>query len=225
MKRLLAAAAVLATIAHGACAGELTLFADSDFRGTRATVTRDARDLNEFGFNDRASSMVIRSGTWLLCEHRDFGGYCAEFGPGEYRQLPNFNDAVSSAREITRGGRGDHRSDERGGNWGNNGNNGRRDEYRDNNRDNYRDERGGRDAVMLFSGPRFEGTQVALVGDVRSLEQAGFNDRAGSLVIRAGRWEFCEHADFHGQCVVYGPGEYPFLNQMNNRISSMRRVR
>src|SRR5690349_14263765 len=107
MKRLFAAAAAVALFAppftNAAMAGEITLFADSDFRGGRVTLQREARDLNEFGFNDRASSMVVRSGVWQLCEHRDFGGFCAEFGPGEYRNLPRFNDSISSVREIDRG--------------------------------------------------------------------------------------------------------------------------
>jgi hypothetical protein len=218
MKRLLAAAALLATCAHAAFAGELTLFTDSNFRGARITVERDAYNLADMGFNDRASSMVVRSGVWQVCEDRDFGGYCAEFGPGEYRELPRFNDRVSSVREITRGGRGYERDERRGGpGW-----RGERD-----GRGDGRDERGGArgDAVQLFAGPRFEGGAVNVSSDIRSLNDIGFNDRAVSIVIQEGRWEFCEHGDFRGQCVVFGPGRYPFLEGMNNRISSMRRVR
>jgi len=221
MKRLLAAAALLATFAQAASAGEITLFTDSDFRGARISVDRDAYNLNDMGFNDRASSIVVRSGVWQVCEDRDFGGYCAEFGPGEYRSLPRFNDRISSVREISRG-RGYDRDDRRGGpGW-----RGDRDERRDERRGDWRDERGGRgDAVQLFAGQRFEGPAVSVGGDLRSLNDVGFNDRAGSIVINEGRWEFCEHGDFRGQCVVFGPGRYPFLEGMNNRISSMRRVR
>nr|WP_156133645.1 beta/gamma crystallin-related protein [Massilia sp. JS1662] len=217
MKRLLAAAAVLATFTHAAFAGELTLFSDSNFRGQRVTIDRDAASLGDFNFNDRASSVVIRSGTWLLCEHANFGGRCEELGPGEYRELPGFNDAISSARQLDRG-RGrwrDHdRDDDRGG-W-------RGDDRGD--RGGWRGDRGGPDVVM-FAGQRFEGQQVELSQDVRALSDVGFNDRATSLIIREGRWEFCEHADFRGECVVLGPGRYDMLDRMNNRISSMRRVR
>jgi hypothetical protein len=136
----------------------------------------------------------------MLCEHANFGGRCQEFGPGEYRELPGFNDAVSSARQLDRGGRG---------------------RWRDHDRD---DDRGGPDVVM-FAGQRFEGQQVELSQDVRALSDVGFNDRATSLIIREGRWEFCEHADFRGECVVLGPGRYDVLDRMNNRISSMRRMR
>jgi hypothetical protein len=222
MKRLLAAAAVLATFAQAAFAGEITLFTDNDFRGARVTINRDAYNLADIGFNDRASSLIVRSGVWQLCEHKDFGGYCAEFGPGEYRELPRFNDNISSAREISRDGRGYDRDDRRGGpGW-----RGERDERRGDWRDG-RDERGGPrgEAVQLFSGQGFEGATVGLSGDIRALNEVGFNDRAGSIVINEGRWEFCEHGDFRGQCMVLGPGRYPALEGMNNRISSMRRVR
>lgn len=218
MKRLLAAAAVLATLTHAAVAGELTLFADSDFRGARVTVQGDARDLRRMNFNDRVSSVIVRSGTWELCADSDFRGRCAQFGPGEYRVLPNFNDSVSSVREVTRGGPPGGWQDDR---------DERREEWRERReerREEWRDEHRG-PAVELFSGPRFEGAAVPVSGDVRSMNEIGFNDRAVSLVIREGRWEFCEHADFRGQCVVFGPGRYPFLEGMNNRISSMRRVR
>lgn len=214
MKRLLAAAAVLATFTHAAFAGELTLFSDSNFRGQRVTIDRDAASLGDVNFNDRASSAVIRSGTWLLCEHANFGGRCQELGPGEYRELPGFNDAISSARQVDRGGRGRWRDDDRGGPRGEDrGDRGGR-----------RGDRGGPDVVM-FAGQRFEGQQVELSQDVRALSDVGFNDRATSLIIREGRWEFCEHADFRGECVVLGPGRYDVLDRMNNRISSMRRVR
>lgn len=212
MKRLLAAAAVLATFAQAAFAGEITLFADADFRGARVTVARDTFNLADIGFNDRTSSLIVRSGVWQLCEHKDYGGYCAEFGPGEYRELPNFNDSISSAREVTRG---------RGG-PGAPGWHGDRDERRG---DRYEERAPRGAAVQLFSGQRFEGANVGVSGDMRSLNDVGFNDRTGSIVILEGRWEFCEHGDFRGQCVVYGPGRYPFLEGMNNRISSMRRVR
>ena len=242
MKRLLAAAAVLATLTNAAFAGEVTLFADDDFRGNHVTLDRDAPNLNNFGFNDRASSVVVRSGRWQLCEHANFGGRCAEFGPGEYRQLPGFNDAVSSARQIDGGGgggggggrwrdgdrdqdrggdRGDWRDGERG-DWhgGDRGDRGDRGWHGG----GWRGERGGPD-VLMFPGPRFEGQPLELSRDLRTLTDVGFNDRASSLIIREGRWEFCEHADFRGECIVLGPGRYDFLEQMNNRISSMRRVR
>jgi hypothetical protein len=230
MKRLLAAAAVLATLTQTAFAGELTLFADSDFRGARVTLQSDTRDLRQLNFNDRVSSLVVRSGTWELCQDSNFSGRCAQFGPGEYRVLPNFNVAVSSVREVRgQGGAwrdGDRERDARREEWRERQEMREHDERRGEMRGDMRggEMRGGA-PVQLFAGPRFEGPEIAVGNDVRSMDDIGFNDRAVSLIIREGRWEFCEHGDFRGQCVVYGPGRYPFLEGMNNRISSMRRVR
>jgi len=239
MKRLFAAAAVLALCSHAAFAGELTLFADSDFRGARVTVQRDVPDLNRVGMNDRVSSMIVQSGVWLVCEHAGFGGYCAEFGPGEYRGLPRFNDSISSVREVTRGGPGRDRGDYRDGGY-------RDDGYRDGgyrdggwrgDRDDRRggdwrgddrrgdDRRGGGGDVILFTDANFGGAEVALAGNMRALNDVGFNDRASSMIIREGRWELCEDSDFRGFCAVYGPGRYPGLDRMNDRVSSLRRVR
>jgi len=226
MKRLFAAAAVLALCSHAAFAGELTLFADSDFRGARVTVQRDVPDLNRAGMNDRASSMVVRSGVWLVCEHRDFGGYCAEFGPGEYRGLPRFNDSISSVREVTRGGPGRDRGDYRDGGYRDDRDGGWRDDRDDRRGDDRRgdDRRGGGD-VILFTDANFGGAEVALSSNMRSLNDVGFNDRASSMIIREGRWEICDDSDFRGQCAVYGPGRYSGLDRMNDRVSSIRRVR
>lgn len=232
MKRLIAAAAVLASLAPAAFAGQLTLFADSEFRGSQVTLSTNVTNLNDLGFNDRTSSIVVRSGTWQLCEHKDFGGYCVDLRPGEYRFLSGFNDKISSVREVGYGQRWRDAGDDRGGEYDRRGErearrNDDRDGHRGNDGGDYRGDRGrhGGDAVQMFAGPRFEGQQFALSGNLRTLNDVGFNDRAGSLIIREGNWELCEHADFRGQCVVYGPGRYPFLGEMNNRISSMRRVR
>lgn len=226
MKRLIAAAAVLASLAPAAFAGQLTLFADNDFRGNQLTLSNPVNNLNDVGFNDRTSSIVVRSGTWQVCEHMNFGGYCVELRPGEYRSLPNFNDKISSVREVGYGDRGRDAGDARRGEREVRRNDDH-DGYRGNDGGDYRGDRGrqGGNAVQMFAGPRFEGQEIGLSDNVRSLTDVGFNDRAVSLIIREGSWELCEHSEFRGQCVVYGPGRYPFLGEMNNRISSMRRVR
>jgi hypothetical protein len=238
MKRLFAAAAVLASFTQAAVAGELIFFSEPGMHGNQVTVQRDARNLTQFGFNDAASSAVVRSGTWELCEHADFGGNCAVFERGEYPNLRRFNNKVSSARQLSgfrdneRGRDRERSRDER---VGRDDFDGRRDGGRDSvyggsrdgGRDGYRDERGGRgdDAIQLFADARFEGPSINLSNDLRNFNQANFNDKVSSLIIREGRWELCEHADYRGQCVVYGPGRYSFVEQMNDRFSSMRRVR
>jgi hypothetical protein len=218
--KILALAAALAGQVAAAHAGEITLYAHDNFRGEQVTIRDGASNLRDVGFNDRASSLIVHSGVWEACEHKDFGGYCAVFERGEYPNLRNFNNTISSVRQIERGRRYvDRDRDGRDDRW----------ERREERREEWRERRGGfdrPDPIELFEHSRFEGRRVSFQGETRSLRAAAdFNDRASSMVIYEGQWELCEHDNFGGQCVVYGPGRYDNLGNMNNRISSLRRIR
>ncbi|WP_338771543.1 beta/gamma crystallin-related protein [Massilia sp. METH4] len=222
MKRLFAAAALLASFQY-ASAGELSVFSQPDFRGARMTVRDPVRNFQDIGFNDRASSIVVHSGSWEVCEHKDFGGHCMVLERGEYRDLSRFDNQISSVREV---GRPRDRDDWRDGGrdrgaWRD------RDDRDDNDRRRgwRRDDDRRGPPVELYSGRNFGGDRVVLVGDVHSLRSREFNDRAGSLVVREGEWEVCEHDDYRGRCEVYGPGRYPGLGGLNNEASSVRRLR
>jgi hypothetical protein len=127
------------------------------------------------------------------------------------------NDAVSSVREVGRPGHGgDHRPypprPERPhpGYPGHGG--------------GHRPDMNG--AVLLFPDAGMRGRPVRLDREVHDLSRYGFNDRAESVVVNYGRWEFCVDANFRGRCVVMGPGSYGRLHGgLDRRISSVRRVR
>ncbi|TWI51654.1 beta/gamma crystallin [Pseudoduganella flava] len=226
MKRLFAAAALLASL-QPVFAGEMSLYSQPDFRGSEVTVRDAAPNFRDFGFNDRASSIVVHSGSWEVCEHKNFGGYCAVLRPGEYADLRRFNNAISSAREVERWrDRGDGRWDDDRGGWRGDGRDGR-EAWREGREERREERRGwhGGPGIELFAAPRFGGESVGLTGDTRTLRSMGFNDRAGSLIVREGEWEVCEHADYRGRCAVFGPGSYPFLGDLNNEVSSARRLR
>lgn len=191
---LLCAATLLAPLA--ASAGEITLFEDAGFRGRPVTLRYDTGDLSRMGFNDKASSIIVRSGTWEVCKDANYRGNCRTFGPGRYGSMPGMNDAISSVREVGRPGHGGgHRPDANG-------------------------------AVLLFPDAGMRGRPVRLDREVHDLSRYGFNDRAESLVVNYGRWEFCVDANFRGRCVVMGPGSYGRLHGgLDRRISSVRRVR
>lgn len=201
------------------------LFDSPDMRGRSVALRSDANTFVSLGFNDMTQSMVIRGGTWEFCQHSDFRGQCRVFGPGEYRNLDRaFHRSISSARQI--GERGERRGeydqrrgeyDQRGGEYDQ-----RRGEYGQ--RDGYGNGRDG-GAVELFTGQGYGGQRMPVNNEIRSLDEVNFNDRTGSIVIQSGQWEFCEHADFRGQCQVFGPGRYDRLGTMQNTISSVRRVR
>ena len=80
--------------------------------------------------------------------------------------------------------------------------------------------------ITLYSRENFDGRYITFGGGERNLNAQGFNDRASSVVVRSGRYEVCEDADFRGRCMVLRPGQYPSLAAigMGNAISSVRAV-
>ena len=192
-------------LAHAAVqAGEMTLFQDDHFRGRSVNVRNDVNDLLRLDFNDKASSIVVRSGSWEVCKDSNFRNSCRVLQPGRYASLPGMNDSISSVREVRRGGGGHD-----GGHGGN----------RPGRPDNH-------GAVLLFPDAGMRGQPVRLDNEVNDLNRYRFNDRAQSIVINYGRWEFCADANFRGRCVVMGPGSYNRIDGgLDRRISSLRRVR
>lgn len=199
IKLALTAAALLASLESAALAGEMTLYSHENFGGREVTLRDVTPDLVQLGFNDKASSMVVRSGRWEICVDAGFRGDCAVFEPGEYPRLDRFNDRVSSAREV---GRDD----------------------RDSDRD-FHHHGGPRGMAELFSRPGLGGNSTRIVRDTDDFVQIGFNDRTVSARIDEGTWEFCSDAGFRGQCRVFGPGDYPDLGPgLTGRVSSARLV-
>ncbi len=95
-------------IATQACA-QATFYEDDGFQGRSFTTERPVDDLQRFGFNDRASSVVVRSERWEVCEDRRFGGRCVVLRRGQYPSLAamGLNDRVSSVRKLSRDSRVD----------------------------------------------------------------------------------------------------------------------
>jgi hypothetical protein len=174
------------------------LFEGEGFAGRSIVIDQTLPNFDQSGFNDRARSLIVMSGTWQLCSDAHFQGDCRNYGPGRYESLGGTNGQTSSARPV--GGGGGHGGG--GGNWG------------------------GQSRVVLYEGPNFSGRSFAMTTDVlRNFDPAGFNDRASSMRVERGYWMFCTDANFAGECRTFGPGDYPDLPAgMNNRISSGRKV-
>jgi hypothetical protein len=81
-----------------------------------------------------------------------------------------------------------------------------------------------RGEALVFERAGFAGRSVALRDDMGNFELVGFNDRAASLYVMEGTWEFCTDAWFRGSCRLYGPGQYRDLGAQARRISSGRLV-
>ena len=97
-------AIAVATLGCAATVGaqEIVLYENDNFNGQRYSANHSINDLGSVGFNDRASSVTIRGGSWQLCSDAYFRGQCVTLGQGEYPSLGamGLNDRVSSLREI-----------------------------------------------------------------------------------------------------------------------------
>ena len=94
-------------------AAQVTLYSREDFRGESFTADRDIRNMERGGFNDFASSAIVRGGDWQVCEDARFEGRCAVLRPGDYPSLSamGLGNRISSIRaaEIRRRRRSDVR--------------------------------------------------------------------------------------------------------------------
>jgi hypothetical protein len=213
MKRisLISAGIAAALLTGGAYAAELTLFDDAHFRGPDITLRGDANNLDRF-FNDRTSSVIVRSGRWELCTDADFRGHCAVFGPGEYPQLRDpLHDRVSSARVIA-----PTAAYEPGYRYG---------YYDRGERYGRVEERSRYGALEMYTLPGFRGSTMKFDSSAATLDRRAIDEGVGSLVVREGVWEVCTGLDFNGTCRVYEPGRYPRLGGFEGApIGSLRRI-
>lgn len=190
------------TGAASTSAQEITVFEHDNFTGRRFAANASVADLGTTGFNDRASSIVVRSGTWQVCSDHYYRGRCVTLTNGDYPSLASLglNDRVSSIRELG---------------W---------------QRDGAAQRDGGRAAgpavgrIALYDDTNLGGRGITVDQVVTDFERIGFNDRANSAVISDGAWELCEHAEFRGTCQIYPPGRYANLGALTGVVSSARPV-
>jgi len=98
-------ALVLAT--QAVQAAQITFYEGEGFRGRAFTTKRSVGDFRADGFNDRASSVVVDNGTWVVCDDVGYRGRCVELRPGAYDSLRRLglNDRVSSVERADQGRR------------------------------------------------------------------------------------------------------------------------
>lgn len=183
---------------------QVTFYEHDGFQGRSFTTESQVRNFERSGFNDRASSVVVRSERWEVCENVRYSGRCVVLRRGSYPSLAamGLNDRVSSVRAISRDAR-------------------------------IEDDRYAPapppvqvSQITFYEHEGFQGrsfTTEAAIGSLRR-SSTGFNDRASSAVVRGERWEVCEDDRYRGTCVVLRRGQYPSLAAMglNDRVSSVR---
>lgn len=62
-------------------------------------------------------------------------------------------------------------------------------------------------SLSLFGLECFEGKEIELTGEVRSLQAEGFNNHVLSVRVQGGVWVVCEHSDFRGRQWLVGSCE------------------
>lgn len=185
-------AAATALFAAAAVAGEVTLYQNRDFRGDSLTLGRPAPNLLATGFNDSASSIVIRDGIWEACTNIQFQGRCVTLQPGEYRMLGALNDRISSVREIVSVSTAPPPVFVAS----------------------------AAPRIVLFEQPGFAGRSVELTQTMGHLDSSRFYTGAGAAVVYGGNWRLCSDDSFRGECTELSPGQYDSLGALNGRVSS-----
>ena len=196
--RFALAACALAFTAQAAA--EVTFYEKEGFRGRSFTTEQRVGNLERYGFNDRASSMVVAAGTrWEVCSDAQFRGHCAVLRPGRYPSLSSLglNDRVSSARTVGLDARVDDRR--------------------------YAPAAA---HVTFYEHDDFAGRSFTSERQVENFQAVGFNDLASSVDVVGESWEVCEDAGVQGRCTVLRPGRYASFGALglNDRVSSVREI-
>ena len=86
-------------------ADPVVFFESNDFQGRTFGTQQSVANFMSHGFNDRASSIIVNSQHWQVCDNTDFGGRCVMLQPGRYPSLSamGLNDRISSARVLAGG--------------------------------------------------------------------------------------------------------------------------
>jgi uncharacterized protein YcfJ len=89
----------------------ITFFEQETFAGRSFGTRNDIDDFRSRGFNDRASSVVVKSDRWEVCDDINFRGRCVVLRPGQYPSLSamGLDNRISSVREVAGNARVDNR--------------------------------------------------------------------------------------------------------------------
>src|SRR3989304_3749814 len=91
-------------------AAQVTFYEREGFQGRSFTTEQRIGNFERYGFNDRASSVVVLGARWEVCEGARFSGRCVVLRPGRYASLAamGLNDRISSVRPVSRDARVDN---------------------------------------------------------------------------------------------------------------------
>ena len=83
----------------------IILYQHKDFKGRQVPLSDSCADLRKIGFNDKASSVEVERGRWILWKDIEFSGRYYIIGSGSYnlepvRQMLG-NDVLSSVQKLS----------------------------------------------------------------------------------------------------------------------------
>jgi len=184
---------------------QVSFYQNDNYQGASFTTERPVENLRQFGFNDKASSVIVSGSLWEVCDRVRFGGRCTVLRPGQYPSLTalGLDQRVASVRAVGR----DERIDQ----------------------SRYAPVAAvvpSNAQVVFYADENFSGQFFTAQSQIDDFTRYGFNDRASSAVVLGDQWEVCESIRFSGRCVVLRPGRYASLAAMgmNDRVSSIRGV-
>jgi uncharacterized protein YcfJ len=81
---------------------QVTFYEREGFQGRSFTTEQQVRNFRRFGFNDRASSVVVLGDLWEVCDDARFRGRCVILRPGRYPSLAamGLSSRISSVRTV-----------------------------------------------------------------------------------------------------------------------------
>ena len=103
MNKILRCTVAIAALVAAAHAGaQITFYEHDEFQGRSFNPGAQLSSFSTAGFNDQASSAIVTSGRWEVCEDDAFAGRCVILRPGQYPSFSamNMNDRISSVRVI-----------------------------------------------------------------------------------------------------------------------------
>jgi len=97
--------AALALLGTGHALAQVTFYEQEGFRGRTFAADRPIANFSTYGFNDRASSVVVDRGRWEACEDANFQGRCVVLKQGSYDSLRGLGleNRISSVRPVSDG--------------------------------------------------------------------------------------------------------------------------
>ena len=101
-KTLKLTVAVAAATLTAQAYAQITFYEGEGWRGRTFTADGQVPDLTQYGYNDRAASVVVDHGQWEVCEDAGFRGHCMVLRHGSYESLRGMGlrDRISSVRPI-----------------------------------------------------------------------------------------------------------------------------